>query len=127
MMWPSGVAELPACGVGAVVLLPVVRLVFRTEGPVARPYGRLVVVAGRKQDTAFFALQTGSHADVQRLAVARARDAPVDFEFKPLCLSPCNDIDNASHRVRTIHRRRAVLEHLDALNGGSGNGVEIDG
>ena len=58
--------------IGAVVFSPVVVFVRYAETTVAGPDGLPVVVTGRKQYVAFFALQTGGYAEVADFAIAMA-------------------------------------------------------
>ena len=56
--------------IGAVVFSPVVVFVRYAETAVTGPDGLPVVVTGRKQYVAFFALQTGGYAEVADFAIA---------------------------------------------------------
>jgi hypothetical protein len=38
-----------------------------------------------------------------------------------------DEVDHAAHRVRAVDRRGAVLQHLDALDGGERDLVQVDG
>nr|WP_231377477.1 MULTISPECIES: hypothetical protein [unclassified Sphingobium] len=52
---------------------------------------------------------------------AEPRAGPDTFEVPPQ-----DDIDDPADRIRAVQGRRTVAYHLHALNGGKGNGGNID-
>ena len=46
-------------------------------------------------------------------------------DFKALEITPGDDVDHAGYGVSPVHRGRAVLQHLDALDHGAWNRLEV--
>ena len=112
---------------GAVVQIPVVGLVRHAEAAVAGPDRPLVVVAYREQEPALVPLKAGGQADVEGLAVPGPGGPLEKVDLYPLHPGPGDDVDDAADGVRSVDGRGPVLEHLDPLDDGGGNGVEVDG
>src|SRR5690606_23219733 len=70
-----------------------------------------------------------SHADDEvvglLLAVALVVLAEVGIGFGAFEVAAGDDVDHAGHRVRTVDRRSAVLEDVDALDHGSRDGGNV--
>ena len=76
----------------------------------------------REVDVAAVESLPPQHADRAVIGIV----LPVDFDDEIVEASAGNDVDHAGHRVGAVNRRRAVLEHFDALHSDEGNRAEID-
>src|SRR5262249_2121814 len=68
----------------------------------------------------------GGAGEVEGLRVAVPGDAVLGGGLGAVVLLAGDDVDDAGDRVRAVDRRAAVLQHLDALDGGRRDRVEID-
>ena len=96
--------------------------------PLARSgEGLLLVLQGRREEHAAFVTGgTGRGVDVVGLRVAiRLRDAGVAADLGAVVALAEDDVDHSGDGVRSIDRRGAVLQHLDALDRGVGDGVQV--
>ena len=66
------------------------------------------------------------HADAVDVAAAFMRRIDTGSDRQPLIVRLGDEVDHAADRVGTVHGRCAITQHLDTLDGGEGNGVQVD-
>ena len=120
-----GGARLALARVGEAVSLPVVVVSESVGRPVARAGEKqlLVIVAGSKDEAPLVAAGASEDAQVIDRAVSMLRGARVRAGFDSVHPAAGDDVDHAADGVGPVDGGGAVLEDLDALDGGSGDRV----
>ncbi|MGC4113519.1 MAG: hypothetical protein QM765_02400 [Myxococcales bacterium] len=105
----------------------VVVVVDPAPDPVAGPCRLLAEVAGAEEHVGLVELVAGGQRQVDELRVAPLRDAAEGGDLGARPVLAGDDVDHAADGVGAVDGRGAVLEDLDPLDGGHGDGVQVDG
>src|SRR5690606_30578050 len=66
-----------------------------------------------------------THVGAPGVAAQVLVGAVVQFDVAALHVLPGDDVDHAGDGIRAVDRRGTVLQHLDAVDQGERNGVEV--
>ena len=87
--------------------------------------GRCLLVGDGRCDPAALALDAPGEIDGEVLAVAFLGNAVARADAKPFELGVGDDVDHARNGVSAVDGGGAVLQHVDALDDGDGDHVEV--
>lgn len=97
--------------------------------PVAQVGTSIVLVLGAGVDVEALLVQVViaiGRIEAVLAAVAALRNAHRAIEVQALDLALCDNVDHPGDRIRTICRRGAVKQGVDALDRTAGDGIDVD-